>query len=170
MSKKIEMVGKEFGRWTVKAEAGKKGGEFFYKCECSCGTVRNVSGSRLRYGGSQSCGCLKPDATRKALTTHGKRYTSEYRIWANMIQRCTNPRRKAYINYGGRGITIYKDWMLFELFYKDMGARPSEKHTLERIDNDKGYCKGNCKWATRTDQARNQRLKKNNKTGVSGVR
>ncbi|MCK4819018.1 AP2 domain-containing protein [bacterium] len=169
MPKKIEMIGRKFGRWTVKADAGKKGREFFYKCECSCGTVRDVLGSRLRHGGSQSCGCIKPEATRKALTTHGKRYIPEYKVWSSMLQRCSNPNNCAYDNYGGRGIFVCQRWLVFANFFDDMGKRP-KGFTIERINNNKGYYKGNCKWATVTEQSHNHRARKSNTTGFVGVR
>lgn len=76
--------------------------------------------------------------------------------WAGMIQRCSNPRHGAYKDYGGRGITVCKRWMKFENFVEDMGLRPPGL-TLERVNNDKGYKKSNCKWATRKEQANNRR-------------
>ena len=73
-----------------------------------------------------------------------------------MVQRCTNPKAKDWANYGGRGIIIDPDWMKFDSFYRDMGD-PPRGLTLDRQDNDAGYCKANCRWATRSEQARNQR-------------
>jgi hypothetical protein len=74
-----------------------------------------------------------------------------------MLQRCTNPRSQAYKDYGGRGITVCLRWQSFEAFYHDMGARPSQRHTLERKDNNDGYTETNTIWAERTEQARNKR-------------
>lgn len=80
-----------------------------------------------------------------------------YYIWCSIKQRCTNPNVKNYHRYGGRGVTMCEEWMNdFEAFAKDMGPRPSSRHSIERIDNDKGYCKENCKWATREEQSSNQ--------------
>jgi hypothetical protein len=73
-----------------------------------------------------------------------------------MTNRCRNPKADDWVYYGGRGITICLRWYVFENFLEDMGKRPSPKHTLERKDGDKSYCKDNCIWATRQTQARNR--------------
>lgn len=96
--------------------------------------------------------------------------TPIYRVWLNMIQRCSNPNRTDYKNYGGRGITVCRRWRKsFENFYIDMGEIPNPELTIERVDNDGNYDFGNCRWATRIEQARNQGLNKNNRTGIKGV-
>ena len=82
----------------------------------------------------------------------------EYRCWANMIQRCENPKNKRFDQYGARGITVCERWRnSFESFLADMGKKPTAKHTIERKNNDGNYEPSNCVWATRSEQMRNTR-------------
>jgi len=103
-------------------------------------------------------------------TKHGMYGTPEYMAWQDMLKRCNNENNQAYINYGGRGISVCPEWTnSFEVFYKDMGCRPSDLHSLDRVDNDQGYDSDNCRWATTREQQRNRRTPKNNKSGQKGV-
>lgn len=89
-----------------------------------------------------------------------KRDNPEYNSWAGMRQRCNNPSNKDYGRYGGRGITVCERWNDFVLFLKDMGERPTTKHTIDRVDNDKGYSPKNCRWSTKKEQTHNSRVVK----------
>jgi len=141
--------GQKFGRWTVNkfVRSG------LYSCKCACGTVSEVHTSNLTSGKSKSCGCLRSEARRK----HGMSSTREYRIWSAMRDRCSNPRRKGFKYYGGRGITVCARWGDFRTFLADMGPCPSPRHSIDRIDVDRGYEPGNCRWATSAAQASNKR-------------
>lgn len=90
--------------------------------------------------------------------THGMTRTPEYSTWARMIRRCENKKEINYERYGGRGITVCAEWRTsFAAFLRDMGKRPSPSHSIERINNDEGYRKENCRWATRAEQCVNKR-------------
>ena len=82
----------------------------------------------------------------------------EYRAWANAKNRCTNPKNQSYKDYGARGIAMAPIFMgSFKTFFEEVGVKPSAEHSLDRIDNSKGYEPGNLRWATRTQQNRNSR-------------
>uniref|UniRef100_A0A6M3JM96 Putative HNH endonuclease n=1 Tax=viral metagenome TaxID=1070528 RepID=A0A6M3JM96_9ZZZZ len=167
--KKTPMIGFKFGRLTVLEDSGKKRGEFTYKCLCDCGNIKIITGASLRSGNSKSCGCLKKELLLQRTVKHGMYRTPTYNVWVSMIQRCTNQNNPRYNDWGGRGITVCDRWLRsFKLFYKDMGDMPKGL-TIERINNDKGYSKKNCIWATQIAQNRNQRIGKNNKTGIPGI-
>lgn len=89
--------------------------------------------------------------------THGMTNSPEYKAWNNMLSRCSNSNHPRYKDWGGRNIKVSTDWLKFENFYKDMGKKPTSKHTLERRDNSIGYSKYNCYWATTAEQALNRR-------------
>ncbi|MGB1272517.1 MAG: AP2 domain-containing protein, partial [Endozoicomonas sp.] len=144
-------------------------GQRLWLCRCDCGADTYSTVGALKRGHKKSCGCLKIELFKKNATKHGMSGTGEYSIWEHVIQRCTNPNNDRYSKYGGRGIKVCKRWMSFESFIFDMGPRPTQKHSIDRIDNNKGYSPSNCKWSTHTEQARNTGMFKNNTTGVKGV-
>ena len=96
------------------------------------------------------------------MTTHGRYKTPEYYCWQGMKNRCLNSNHKQWEYYGGRGITMCDEWVSsFPQFLSDMGERPTPNHSLDRVDNDKGYCKENCQWRTKKEQMNNRRKYKN---------
>lgn len=94
--------------------------------------------------------------TGRVLPTHGCRKTPEYRAWQAMFTRCTNRKHDSYHRYGGRGITVCKRWVSFTRFLSDMGWRPTSKHSVDRVNNNKGYSPSNCRWSTIAEQSRNR--------------
>jgi hypothetical protein len=159
------LVGEIFGRLTVLSRADHPLRPIHWRCACSCGTERVVNGSRLTRGDTRSCGCLRTELTRARMTTHGhtakKQSSPEFWAWVNMRARCSNPKNPGFKSYGGRGITVEPAWDCrntgFQPFLDHIGLMPEPGLSLDRIDNDRGYVIGNCRWATKHTQVRNRR-------------
>ena len=157
----IEMSGMRFGSLVVIGFADKSpSGALRWNCKCDCGNESKAFGGGLRSGRIKSCGCSQVKRMRemgKAKRKHGMSHSKEESAWRHAHDRCSNKKNAQYKNYGGRGIKVCDRWASFEAFLSDMGAAPSPMHSLDRIDSNKNYDPGNCRWATWKDQQRNRR-------------
>lgn len=163
---KDKMIGRKFGRLLVLREAPRDPAYVvkrrYYLCRCNCGSEVVKAGSKLRTSVMQSCGCLQKEKHLQSVVKHGacRRRLPEYFVWSGFKNRCYNKNNRHYSRYGGRGIGVSASWQRFENFFKDMGSRPSSRHSIERIDNDGDYCKENCIWATAREQTYNRSITK----------
>lgn len=158
MSRIIDLTGQKFGRLVViKRINNDNCGRHRWLCRCDCKGKNEVivRGDSLKSINTKSCGCLQIEK----VTRHGHSNDKIYIVWKQMIQRCTNPNNKHWKDYGYREITVCDRWLGengFIHFLEDIGEAPPGL-TIERKKNNLGYCKENCKWATKKEQMRNTR-------------
>lgn len=161
-----DFIGKKYNRLTVLSEApftfsanGRK--KYRLLCRCDCGTEKPVALHQVIHGQTKSCGCLINERIREANSIHGDtrdyKLSPEYRSWIAMKARCLYPKSVKYSRYGARGITVCPEWIeSYAAFLADMGRKPTPEHTLDRIENNGNYERGNCRWATPAQQRANQ--------------
>lgn len=156
-----DLSGQQFGRLVVLWPAGYDSQRHIrWLCQCSCLAFAAVDAQSLRSGHTKSCGCGEIDNRFIMNRKHGHSsqahgMTPELRCYFHSKARCENKNDRKYPNYGGRGISFF--FKSFEEFFKELGFRPSPKHSIDRINNDGHYEPGNVRWATSKEQRANQR-------------
>ena len=160
-TKFVDLTGQRFGRLVVikKAEHQKKG-KTRWLCRCDCGRYTEVITHSLKRGATKSCGCLRQETIYSYNHRLGNRNSERlYQIWKGMKQRTTDKNATNFKNYGGRGITMCVEWLQdyekFKQWAIDSGYQ--DGLSIERIDNMRGYCPDNCKWADRNEQNNSKR-------------
>lgn len=152
--KMTDLTGRKFGRLTVLGLIEKLSYDNKWLCLCECGNKTSVASRKLKSEHTRSCGCLSRETASKNNRIHGMNDTRIHSIWSGIKSRCND---KSNENYGGRGISYDPRWETFEGFYEDMKEGYSEVKSIDRIDVNGDYCKDNCRWATKIQQARNTR-------------
>lgn len=154
MEKIVDLTGKHFGELMVLKRSFKKGNAIYWTCQCSCGNIKDIAGKHLKSGGTKSCGCKQQEHSH---FIHGMTNSRIYSIWQHMKDRCGKKWDKRYKNYGGRGISVCKEWQnSFLAFYNWAFANGYKDNlSIDRIDVNGNYEPSNCRWITMAEQAGN---------------
>lgn len=150
---RTDVAGQRFGHLVAIEELPQRKRRRLWRMKCDCGTMIDLLQEHFTTGNKASCGCAQKHKPRNRAS-----YMPEYILWRGFIARCENPKAPKYPSYGGRGIKVFPAWKeSFDLFIAHVGCRPSNAHSLDRINNDGNYEPGNVRWATRKEQMRNTR-------------
>ncbi len=172
MPKTVDVTGQKFGKLTAISFTGKKdkNGHYIWEWQCECGNRILSPSSYVKSGNTNSCGCIHSAQLAIRNQMNAKHHGADsrlYGVWRGMKQRCTDPSRKDFKNYGGRGIHVCEEWVqnysAFQEWAIASGYDPNApymKCTLDRIDPNRDYCPDNCRWVDAKTQAKNRRNSK----------
>lgn len=147
-----EITGQKFGKLLVISFDSIRNQKSYWNCRCECGTEKVVCGASLVRGLTVSCGCGRRDGKRTFIKNKNL-----YMVYNSMVARCTKENNKDYKNYGSRGIKVSEEWKDFKVFQEWALNNGYEKGlTLDRIDNNSGYSKENCRWVTNKENCNNK--------------
>ena len=161
----VDISGQRFGKWTA-IRPDLIDGRRMWLVRCDCGFERHHKAGFLRSGATTACRSCG-HATHGASTD---RQASGFGSWERMVRSVTDPNHTNYEQYGGTGLDIDPRWLDYTVFIADMGAKPTPQHTIDRIDNAKGYWLGNCRWATQQEQNQNTTRNKLDPKKVRAIR
>lgn len=160
------MIGEVFNLLTVVDGPVRRARDRAWVCKCDCGADRIIAESKLKSGHTKSCGCLRRKLLAARQTKHGRYYEPEFRAWSNMKKRCSDTRFARWYS----GVHVCDRWLAsYDDFVVDVGRRPSDKHSLDRINPKGNYEPGNVRWVLHHVQTRNTKNHVTNKTGTRGV-
>lgn len=170
MKDKKDIVGQKFNRLLVLSIFGKdKKSRKIIQCKCDCGTIFNVSEYSVKNGFTKSCGCLTKEKASITHKKHGITHSRFYNVWCGIKDRCLNEKNEHHKDYGGRGITVCDRWLdnflnfkedMYESYLEHVKEHGEKQTTIDRTNNNLGYTKENCRWATYKEQNNNRRDKK----------
>lgn len=147
MAKKNYLPGDRFGNLTVVREAGRdRWMQVLWECRCDCGAICTKPSGILKRDQTCSLACpIRRAKVGEKNRKHGLVGRPIYFVWQSFVARCTNPNHRSWKNYGGRGITVCEEWRAFENFYRDMSSGYAPGLQIDRINNNAGYYKENCR-------------------------
>lgn len=153
MKSRHYLIDQRFNKLTIKSHLYRNKREYLV-CMCDCGkeVIKRLDG--VLSGHCKSCNCLNKEQINRDLTTHNLSYSLEYGSWKGMKQRCYNTKGKKYHIYGGKGIRVCDRWLnSFSNFIQDMGKRPTNDYSLDRINPEGNYEPSNCRWITKSENS-----------------